>query len=348
MSYWLIAGGAGFIGGHVVRAMQEAGERVVVVDDLSTGSRDAVPDGVPLVEGSVLDAGVLADVFRRFPVEGVVNLVARTQVGESVELPLLHYHQNVEGFRMLLAAMKDAGVRKLVYSSSASVYGMVDDDLVTEATGCAPISPYGQTKLVGEWLAAAAHRADGVDFVNLRYFNVAGAAEPRLADERVLNLVPMVFEKLTAGQAPVIFGDDYPTPDGTCVRDYIHVADIASAHLAATRHLRERQGVARTYNVGRGEGLSVRELIDVITEVTGHAIEPVVTDRRPGDPARVVADASPIERELGWQARHGVREMVASAWAGWCLRHPEARRDNEARCDSEARRDKGTRPAAGA
>ncbi|MBC2878344.1 MULTISPECIES: UDP-glucose 4-epimerase GalE [Streptomyces] len=331
MSYWLVAGGAGFIGGHVVRAMREAGERVVVVDDLSTGSRDAVPDGVPLIEADILDAEALAGVFRRFPVEGVVNLVARTQVGESVELPLLHYRQNVEGFRTLLAAMDDAGVRKLVYSSSASVYGMVDEDLVTEATPCDPISPYGQTKLIGEWLAAAAHRAHGVDFVNLRYFNVAGAAEPRLADERVLNLVPMVFEKLTAGQAPVIFGDDYPTPDGTCVRDYIHVADIASAHLAATRFLRGRQGVARTFNVGRGEGLSVRELISVIGEVTGHDTAPVVTARRPGDPARVVADSSPIERELDWRARHTVRAMVASAWEGWCLRHPHARRERGTR-----------------
>ncbi|MER5785485.1 UDP-glucose 4-epimerase GalE [Streptomyces mobaraensis] len=327
MSNWLVAGGAGFIGGHVVRAMREAGERIVVVDDLSTGSRDAVPDGVPLVEADILDGEALAGVFRRFPVEGVVNLVARTQVGESVELPLLHYRQNVEGFRTLLAAMDDAGVRKLVYSSSASVYGMVDEDLVTETTPCAPISPYGQTKLIGEWLAAAAHRAHGVDFVNLRYFNVAGAAEPRMADGRVLNLVPMVFERLTAGQPPLIFGDDYPTPDGTCVRDYIHVADIASAHLAATRFLRDRRGVARTYNVGRGEGLSVRELIAVIGEVTGHDTTPVVTARRPGDPARVVADSSPVERELGWRARHTVHDMVASAWEGWCLRHPHARRE---------------------
>ncbi|MFP3989326.1 UDP-glucose 4-epimerase GalE [Streptomyces sp. E11-3] len=326
MSYWLIAGGAGFIGGHVVKAMRDAGERVVVVDDLSTGSRKAVPDDVPLVVGSVLDGEFLARVFREHPVEGVVNLVARTQVGESVELPLLHYRQNVEGFRSLLAAMENANVRKLVYSSSASVYGMPDVDLVTEDTACEPLSPYGQTKLIGEWLAQAAHRAGQVDFINLRYFNVAGAAAPNLADERVLNLVPMVFERLTAGEAPRVFGDDYATPDGTCVRDYIHVADIASAHLAATRFLREHDDVARTFNVGRGEGLSVRELISVILRVTGYDTAPVVVERRPGDPARVVADASPIQRELGWSARHSVVDMVASAWEGWCRRHPGARR----------------------
>ncbi|MFD9861539.1 UDP-glucose 4-epimerase GalE [Streptomyces alboflavus] len=326
MSYWLIAGGAGFIGGHVVKAMRDAGERVVVVDDLSTGSRAAVPEDVPLLVGSVLDGEFLARVFRDHPVEGVVNLVARTQVGESVDLPLLHYRQNVEGFRVLLSAMEHAGVRKLVYSSSASVYGMPDVDLVTEDTPCAPLSPYGETKLIGEWLARAAHRAGRVDFINLRYFNVAGAASPELADERILNLVPMVFDRLTAGTAPRIFGDDYATPDGTCVRDYIHVADIASAHLAATRHLRAHDDVARTFNVGRGEGLSVRELISVIQDVTGHDIAPVVVERRPGDPAKVVADAAPIGRELGWAARHGVVDMITSAWEGWCLRHPEARR----------------------
>ncbi|WP_369374195.1 UDP-glucose 4-epimerase GalE [Streptomyces sp. cg36] len=325
MKVWLVAGGAGYIGSHVVKAMYDAGENVVVLDDLSTGAEHNVPDRVPLIVGNILDEHTLAGVFEDHQVEGVVNLVARTQVGESVELPLAHYHQNVEGFRVLLAAMQRAGVRKLVYSSSASVYGMPDVDLVTEDTPCAPMSPYGQTKLIGEWLGEAAHHAFGMDVINLRYFNVAGAAAPHMTDKRVLNLVPMVFEKLTAGLPPEIFGDDYSTPDGTCVRDYIHVADIASAHLAATRFLREQHGVARTFNVGQGRGLSVRELIEVITMVTGHTAEPVVTARRPGDPAKVVADATPIQRELGWTARHSVVDMVASAWQGWCLRHPEAR-----------------------
>ncbi|ANP48195.1 UDP-glucose 4-epimerase [Streptomyces griseochromogenes] len=326
MKFWLVAGGAGYIGGHVVKAMHDAGEHVIVVDDLSTGAKSNVPDGVPLVIADIRDEQALDQVFQEYRVEGVVNLVARTQVGESVELPLAHYHQNVEGFRVLLSAMNTAGVRKLVYSSSASVYGMPDVDLVTEDTPCSPMSPYGQTKLIGEWLGTAAHQAHGVDVINLRYFNVAGAAGPAMADKRVLNLVPMVFEKLTAGEAPQIFGDDYATPDGTCVRDYIHVADIASAHLAATRYLRGHDGVAHTFNVGRGEGLSVRELIEVITTVTGYGTQPVVVGRRPGDPAKVVADATPIERHLGWSARYSVTDMVSSAWEGWCLRHPEARR----------------------
>lgn len=325
MKVWLVAGGAGYIGTHVVKALHDAGEQVIVVDDLSTGSKTHVPDGVPLLVENILDRAALDEVFRQYQVGGVINLVARTQVGESVARPLAHYHQNVEGFRMLLEAMDAAGVRKLVYSSSASVYGLPPADLIAEGTPCAPLSPYGQTKLIGEWLGEAAHHAHGVDVINLRYFNVAGAASPAMADRRVLNLVPMVFEKLTAGQAPQIFGNDYPTPDGTCVRDYIHVADVASAHLAAARYLRAHQGVLRTFNVGRGRGLSVHDLIQVITTVTGHATSPVVVDRRPGDPAMAVADATAIRRELDWTPRYGVLEMVSSAWEGWCLKHPGAR-----------------------
>ncbi|GHG24558.1 UDP-glucose 4-epimerase GalE [Streptomyces hydrogenans] len=325
MKVWLVAGGAGYIGCHVVKAMREAGENVLVVDDLSTGDKEKLPDGVPVIIKSILDERALEWIFGEYEVEGVVNLVARTQVGESVEHPLAHYRQNVEGFRVLLSAMQRAGVRKLVYSSSASVYGTPEVDLVTEDTPCTPVSPYGQTKLIGEWLGEAAHRAFGVDVINLRYFNVAGAATPAMADKRVLNLVPMVFEKLTAGQAPEIFGDDYPTPDGTCIRDYIHVADIASAHVAAARYLREHQGVARTFNVGRGQGLSVRELMQVIATVTDLTEVPAVIGRRPGDPAKVVADATNIQRELGWKADHSIADMVTSAWQGWCTQQAESR-----------------------
>jgi UDP-glucose 4-epimerase len=317
---WLITGGAGFIGAHVARAMARAGERVVVLDDASTGVAARLPEGMPLVTGSVRDGSLLGAVLREHAVTGIVHLAARKQVGESVERPLLYYRENLDGLRTLLEAAVDAHVPRFVFSSSAAVYGLTDVDLVTEQTPCAPMSPYGETKLAGEWLVRAVGRAHGISTVALRYFNVAGAASPEMADSGVFNIVPMVFEKLTAGEPPLIFGDDYPTPDGTCVRDYIHVVDLAEAHLAAARHLASAApGTSLTLNVGRGEGVSVREMMDVIRSVTGHDMEPKVVGRRAGDPARVVASAEAARRELGWSATLGVREMVESAWEGWRL-----------------------------
>ncbi|NEB57255.1 UDP-glucose 4-epimerase GalE [Streptomyces griseus] len=327
---WLITGGAGYIGSHVVRAMTAAGETVAVYDDLSTGDRERVPDDVPFVHGSTLDAVGLRRAMRDLSVRGVVHLAAKKQVAESVERPLHYYRENVEGLRVLLEAAADSGVGSFLFSSSAAVYGMPDVALVTEDTPCAPINPYGETKLAGEWLVRSVGRAHGMATASLRYFNVAGAAAPHLADAGVFNLVPMVFEKLSQGAAPVVFGNDYDTADGTCVRDFIHVDDIASAHLAAARALVGRgPGSDLTVNIGRGQGVSVREMIALIGEVTGYgsAAEPVSAPRRPGDPARVVASADLIREELDWSASHDVRQMVESAWAGWCLRHPAAWRD---------------------
>ncbi|GGR79348.1 UDP-glucose 4-epimerase GalE [Streptomyces aureoverticillatus] len=326
---WLITGGAGYIGGHVVRAMTEAGERTVVYDDLSSGIAERLPEGVPLVVGSTLDADLVARTLRDHAITGVVHLAAKKQVGESVEQPLRYYRENVEGLRVLLDAVTDARVPSFVFSSSAAVYGMPyteKDALVTEDTPCVPMSPYGETKLAGEWLTRAVGRATGLRTACLRYFNVAGAASPELADTGVYNLVPMVFEKLTDGAAPRIFGADYPTPDGTCVRDYIHVTDLAEAHVAVARHLAgAAPGTDVTLNVGRGEGVSVRAMVDLIAEVTGYDIPAEVTERRAGDPARVVAAADRMSAELGWSAKRDVREMVESAWAGWVRLHPEAR-----------------------
>lgn len=324
---WLITGGAGYIGAHVVRAMTEAGERTVVYDDLSSGFAERLPEHVPLITGSTLDADRVAAVFAEHEITGVVHLAARKQVGESVERPLYYYRENVEGLRVLLDAVTHARVPSFVFSSSAAVYGMPDGtDPVTEETPCSPMSPYGETKLAGEWLVRATGRATGLSTASLRYFNVAGAARPELADVGVYNLIPMVFEKLTEGAAPRVFGDDYATPDGTCVRDYIHVVDLAEAHVAAARALAAAPGRELTLNVGSGEGVSVREMIDRINTVTGHDIPPVVTARRPGDPARVVASADRIGTELGWQAKHDVHDMITSAWSGWTRLHPEAAR----------------------
>ncbi|MER7750567.1 UDP-glucose 4-epimerase GalE [Kitasatospora sp. NPDC097643] len=325
---WLITGGAGFIGGHVVRQLLDAGERVVVLDDLSTGDAARLPVEVPLVKGSTLDRDVLDEAIREHAVEGILHFAAKKQVGESVEQPFFYYRENMAGLQTVLEAAAEGGVKRFLFSSSAAVYGMPDVDLVTESTPCAPMSPYGETKLAGEWLVAAAGKAYGISTVALRYFNVAGAASPELSDTGVFNLIPMVFERLTAGQAPRIFGDDYPTPDGTCVRDFIHVSDIASAHVAAAKRLAADPAgeTSLVLNIGRGQGVSVKEMLAVIGEVTGHDTTAEVTPRRPGDPARVVASADLIEQELGWTARHDVAEMVASAWDGWCSRHPEARK----------------------
>jgi UDP-glucose 4-epimerase len=320
---WLITGGAGFIGSHVVRAMTEDGRAVVVLDDLSTGDAARLPAGVPLVTGSTLDRELLDRVLAEHQISGVLHIAAKKQVGESVQQPLRYYRENVEGLRVVLEAAAAAGVRRFLFSSSAAVYGMPDVGTVTEETPCAPMSPYGETKLAGEWLVRATGRAHGMGTVSLRYFNVAGAATPELGDPGVFNLVPMAFERLDAGQAPLVFGADYATPDGTCVRDYIHVADIATAHVAAVRRLEADPGHTElVLNIGRGEGVSVREMLDVIGRVTGLDASGEIVARRPGDPASVVASADLITKELGWTAEHDLESMVRSAWAGWRHRHP--------------------------
>ncbi|SHH67573.1 UDP-glucose 4-epimerase GalE [Streptomyces sp. 3214.6] len=314
---WLITGGAGYIGAHVARAMAGAGERVVVLDDLSTGAAARLEADVPLVKGSALDGGLLGRVFADHEVTGVVHLAAHKQVAESMARPTRYYRENVGGLAVLLDAVAEAGIRRFLFSSSAAVYGNPDVGLITEDTPCAPVNPYGETKLAGEWLVRAAGRAHGIATTCLRYFNVAGAAAPELADTGVFNIVPMVFDRLTRGEAPRIFGDDYPTPDGTCVRDYIHVADLAEAHLAAARRLTAPDAAGDlTVNIGRGEGVSVRELVTLIGEVTGDTRPAVVEGRRPGDAPRAVASAELAARELGFRARRDVREMVGSAWRG--------------------------------
>ncbi|MDT0404266.1 MULTISPECIES: UDP-glucose 4-epimerase GalE [Streptomyces] len=313
---WLITGGAGYIGAHVVRAMTGAGERTVVYDDLSTGVPDRVPDGVPLVVGSTLDGGRVARALRDHEITGVVHLAAKKRVAESVSLPLHYYRENVEGLRVLLDAVTSADVRSLVFSSSAAVYGTpYTAGPVTEETPCLPMSPYGETKLAGEWLVRAAGAATGLSTACLRYFNVAGAARPDLADRGVSHLIPMIFERLADGLPPRVFGDDHPTPDGTCVRDYIHVVDLAEAHVAAAHALASAPGRNLTVNIGRGEGVSVREMIDRVNTLTGHDRPPVIAPRRPGDPACVVASAERAAAELNWKAHLGLDDMITSAWS---------------------------------
>lgn len=311
---WLVTGGAGYIGSHVVRAFADAGLRTVVLDDLSSGHAEFVPPDVPLVRGSVLDTGLVRQILAEHQISGVVHIAGFKYAGVSVSRPLHTYAQNVAGTLSVLEAMATEGVDALVFSSSAAVYGTPHTDLVTEATPTAPESPYGESKLIGEWLLRDQGRAVGLRHTSLRYFNVVGSGSPELSDTSPHNLFPLVLDALSAGRTPRINGVDYDTPDGTCVRDYLHVADLALAHVAAARLLAAGGTLERIYNLGSGEGLSVRQILTAMAEVTGIAFEPDIGPRRPGDPARIVASGDLAARDLGWRMRHSLGEMVASAW----------------------------------
>ena len=316
MTTWLITGGAGYIGSHVVRALQDSGRKVVVFDDFSSGLERKVPAGVPIVRASIADRVAVAEALRAHRVDGVIHLAAKKAAGESVTMPLYYYRENVSGMVELLAAMSEVGVAKLVYSSSAAVYGTPSENPIHENAQLAPESPYGETKVVGEWLSRNAGLADGVSWVALRYFNVAGAAHDELGDTSINNLIPMVFRALENGERPQIFGDDYPTADGTCIRDYIHVADLADAHVVAAARC-ESSMSAEIFNVGRGVGSSVREVMETIGSVLDRDIDPEVVARRVGDPPASTAATSHIEKTLGWRATNDLRAMVASAWSAW-------------------------------
>jgi UDP-glucose 4-epimerase len=311
---WLVTGGAGYIGAHMVRAFNEVGLTAVVLDDLSSGHRQFVPDDVPFVEGSILDTELLLGTLRDHEVQGVMHVAAFKYAGVSVERPLHTYQQNVAGTLSVLRAMQEAGVDKVVFSSSAATYGTPDEDTVTEQTPTRPESPYGESKLIGEWLLRDQATATGLRHTSMRYFNVVGSGTPDVYDTSPHNLFPLVIEALLAGRTPRINGDDYPTPDGTCVRDYVHVADLAISHVAAAEALAAGTALEPVYNLGSGEGLSVRQIMDAMARVTGIDFEPEIHERRPGDPARIVASGDLAARDLRWEMRHTVDEMVASAW----------------------------------
>lgn len=311
---WMVTGGAGYIGAHVVRAFQAKGIDVVVLDDLSSGRRGFVTDGVDFVHGSILDGALLESVFARHDVRGVVHLAGFKYAGVSVQRPLHTYQQNVTGTATLLAAMEAANVARIVFSSSAAVYGTPDVDLVTEETAKHPQSPYGESKLIGEWLLADQAAATGLAHTSLRYFNVVGSGTPEIFDPSPHNLFPLVFDALLDGRTPKVYGDDYATPDGTCVRDYIHVADLAAAHVVAAERLEAGEPVAPVYNLGSGDGVSVAEIMSAVAKVTGIDFVPESAPRRPGDPARIVASGELAASDLDWRMRHSLEDMVRSAW----------------------------------
>ncbi|EYT50690.1 UDP-glucose 4-epimerase GalE [Brachybacterium muris] len=311
----LVIGGAGYIGSHVVRLLLERGQHVVVVDDLSTGFRERTK-GAELVELDVTRPDAvdkLAFQLRASGADSVIHFAAHKQVGESVQKPEMYWHDNIAGLANVLAACASAEVRDVVFSSSAAVYGMPDVDLVTEDLQPQPINPYGATKYVGEWMLADAERAHDMRTVALRYFNVAGAGWPDLADTLVMNLVPIILDAVEAGRAPIVFGTDYDTPDGTCIRDYVHVLDLADAHIAALDYLRGEERPHRVFNVGTGTGSSVLEVIAAVGRALGKELTPEMGERRPGDPARLICSTERIEKTLGWSSSMGLDDIVRSA-----------------------------------
>ncbi|MFT4008405.1 MAG: UDP-glucose 4-epimerase GalE [Nocardioidaceae bacterium] len=311
---WMVTGGAGYIGSHVARAFVAADLPVVVLDDLSTGHRSFVPEEAAFVAGTLLDEELIAHAIAEHSVTGVVHLAGFKYAGVSVQRPLHTYEQNVTAMVYLLRAMERDGVDRMVFSSSAATFGTPRTELVTEQSPTLPESPYGETKLIGEWLLRDQAANTGLRQTALRYFNVVGSGTDEVYDASPHNLFPLVFEALLAGRTPRINGDDYDTPDGTCVRDYVHVHDIALAHVAAARALDAGTPLEPVYNLGSGTGLSVREIMDAMARVTGIAFTPEIGPRRPGDPARIVATGELAARDLGWRMRHDVDEMVRSGW----------------------------------
>jgi UDP-glucose 4-epimerase len=309
-----LTGGAGYIGAHVATLAEREGHSVTIVDDLSTGIARRIAS--PLVDIDLAAADSvekLSTLMGETGFDAVIHLAARKQVGQSVEMPEQYFLDNIGGLANLLLAMREHDVKKLVFSSSAATYGMPSLDLVDEDYPGVPINPYGQTKLVGDWMVKNA-ATWGLRGVNLRYFNVAGSESKKLADTAELNLIPIAIAQLKRGEQPIVFGTDYPTPDGSCIRDYVHVEDLAKAHLMAVGYLDRPVQEFATFNVGTGQGASVLEVLEELREASGIEFEEVLADRRPGDPPRLVANTNRIEKMLGFKASFGLKEIVKSAW----------------------------------
>ena len=308
----IVVGGAGYIGAHVAYLLQENGYEVRIYDDFSNGLKSRI-DGKfsDVVIGDVLDRQALLSACEG--IDAVIHLAAKKAVGESVDNPLKYYENNVGGTLNLLAAMSLKGVKKIVFSSTAAVYAPSEKLSITEDDLTEPLSPYGQTKLLSEKLISAVAKAENLSAISLRYFNVVGALRDEFADNSKDNLVPKVFAALKAGKNPEIYGSDYPTKDGSCIRDYIHISDLAKAHLVALEKVFTTK-VDEVYNVGSGSGYSVTEMINQIAESIGKAIAPTLSPRRPGDTAQLIASIAKIEKALGWKPERSLKEMIDSAW----------------------------------
>ncbi|MBW3570833.1 MAG: UDP-glucose 4-epimerase GalE [Gemmatimonadetes bacterium] len=323
----LVTGGAGYIGSAVVRQLVEAGDRVVVFDDLSQGHRAAVHPDATLFHGRLEDRDAIDRVLAEHRPEGILHFASQTLVGESMEKPFLHLGANVRNGLNLLESAVDHGVRRFILSSTANLFGLPERIPIDEETRIDPGSPYGESKFILERILRWMDDRFGLRYAALRYFNAAGAVSPELGEDHdpETHLIPIVLQcALGQREKVTIYGDDYDTSDGTCVRDYVHVADLADAHVRALRALDRG---SRTYNLGNGRGFSVRQVIETCRAVTGHAIPAEVGPRRPGDPAVLVASSERIRAELGWAPRYGeLRQIVESAWA-WHSAHPHGYAD---------------------
>ena len=321
----MVCGGAGYIGSHAVREFLSAGEEVIVVDNLSTGHRAAINPAVKFYECDIRDKSALKKIFAENEVEAVVHFAAFIEAGESVRLPLKYFSNNVYGMQILLEAMTECGVDKIIFSSSAAVYGEPERIPIDEGDKTFPTNPYGESKLIMEKMIRWVGAAHGVRYVSLRYFNASGASLDGSIGENhhpETHLIPLILQvPLGLRDHITVFGTDYPTPDGTCIRDYIHVIDLADAHLCALKYLRAG-GASNIFNLGTGYGFSVKEIIDAAEKVVGREIKKELGARRAGDPARLVASGEKARKILNWTPRFdAVEKIIATAWQ-WHSTHP--------------------------
>ena len=326
----LVCGGAGYIGSHAVHALIEKGEQVVIVDNLQTGHRGALNPAAKFYEGDIRDAAVLDKIFTENKIEAVIHFAANSLVGESMEKPLLYFNNNVYGMQVLLEAMVRHGVDKLVFSSTAAVYGEPKRVPIHEDDETCPTNTYGETKLTMEKMMKWVSRANGVRYVSLRYFNAAGALpDGSIGEDHATetHLIPLILQVPTGRRDHItVFGDDYPTPDGTCLRDYIHVVDLADAHVLALEYLR-KGGASDIFNLGNGQGFSVKEMIAAAEKATGRSIKVEIGARRAGDPAQLIASSEKARSVLGWKPQFtDVEQVIGTAWR-WHEHHPHGYED---------------------
>ena len=326
----LVCGGAGYIGSHAVHALIEKGEQVVIVDNLQTGHRGALNPKAKFYEGDIRDASVLDKIFTENKVEAVIHFAANSLVGESMEKPLLYFNNNVYGMQVLLEAMVRHGVDKIVFSSTAAVYGEPKRVPIHEDDETCPTNTYGERKLTMEKMMKWVSRANGVRYVSLRYFNAAGALpDGSIGEDHATetHLIPLILQVPTGRRDHItVFGDDYPTPDGTCLRDYIHVVDLADAHVLALEYLR-KGGASDIFNLGNGQGFSVKEMIAAAEKATGRSIKVEIGARRAGDPAQLIASSEKARSVLGWKPQFtDVEQVIGTAWR-WHEHHPHGYED---------------------
>ncbi len=320
----LVTGGAGYIGSHVVKELVHQNHKPIVFDNLQTGHRKAIENAL-FIEGDLSDQRKLAEVFQANSVDAVMHFAADCLVGESVQDPLKYFNNNVKNSLKLIEIMEQFYVKQIVFSSSAAVYGEPEEMPISEGHPCAPTNPYGETKWIIEKVLQAFHDGGKLNFISLRYFNAAGAdPEGELGEDhsRETHLIPLVIKAALDTTSVPIFGTDYETPDGTCIRDYIHVTDLAHAHILALRKL-DQGKISGIYNLGNGNGYSVRDVVDTVKKVTGRNIATVESPRRPGDPARLVASSQKMRHELGWIPRYPDLETIVKTDYDWHRKHPK-------------------------